>query len=150
MYWSNALESKKIIINKINDKEVNIKAKIQSNCVGWNIKILDAPNQDILAKELLDIILTEEHVKQNNPHSSWNITINNMRFDCRSFSGVCSRYIMLCLQCTFLFEKTDEYKEFRDLELQCGCHYTKKDVEPILEESQESEESQKSSEYDNS
>jgi hypothetical protein len=121
MDWSDKLEYKEIIINKINDKEINIRAKIQGNCVGWNIRILDAPNQKLLAKELLDIILTESHSSEDNPYQHWNIVINNMRFDCRSFNGVCSRFIVLCLQCTFLFEKTDEYKEFVDLDLSCGC-----------------------------
>jgi hypothetical protein len=137
-HWNDKLESRAIIINKINDKEVNIPTKIQAHCTGWSIKIIDVPNQDAVAKEILDIILTEEHLEEGNPHNSWNIVINGMRFDCRSFSGVCSRYILLSLHCTFLFGKTDEYKEFADLGLSCGCNYTPEDIrEKLLKKEEE-------------
>lgn len=118
-HWNNNIQSNTIIINKINDKDVNISAKIQANCVGWNIKILDAPNQNELSKELVDIILTEKHFSENDRYNSWNVMINGMRFDCRSFYVVRTRYIVLSLQC--MFNNSDEYKDLANLGLSCGC-----------------------------
>ncbi len=52
-----------------------------------------------------------------------------------------SRYVILGLHCTFLFEKTDEYKEFADLNLSCGCNYGPKDIESLLEKEQNNDKS---------